>query len=94
MYNLATHYKNQVFIIFKNVNCMHVDDDVDDDDDERKKKGQKLFKSRTREEIEMSARCRTRKSLKIQHKNRQFKELDADVAEKNTLNSGKNHLRH
>ena len=38
MYNLATHYKNQVFIIFKNVNCMHVDDDVDDDDDERKKR--------------------------------------------------------
>lgn len=46
MYNLATHYKNQVFIIFKNVNCMHVDDDdVDDDDDERKrkKKGSKII---------------------------------------------------
>jgi hypothetical protein len=45
-YNLATHYKNQVFIIFKNVNCMHADDDVDDDDDDderNEEKGQKII---------------------------------------------------
>lgn len=81
MYNLATHYKNQVFIIFKNVNCMHVDDDdVDDDDDERKRKKKRVkdyYLNRGHERTRcLIARCRTRKSLKIQYRNRQFKELD------------------